>query len=381
MWDRNHFADINVGMDGLFVWGTTPNRVTALDDPTIAVHMIHDHNVSPKKTDGGWWHEHPVDGIREIMQNDWEHYHDGVGVMVKESGHLRQNEMLEINGSRGSSFQNIYACLVHENEECIIDLVRNLHYNDPSSIILLYNGGENKNLIQNQFPYDQFGAFVHPSPAPAKHGYLHSFALDCMRYCLENFSFQTITFVDSDQLATRSGYSGYLDSYLSGLSHVGMLSNKPKRVTPLDNGDRELWPAIQAFKEFDLWKPLLQQFHRGENHFVHWTFWPSSVFTFDGARDLVHLFDHNGMLREIMSRSKIWATEEVILPTLIGLLGYEIVANPCSYEFVKYKKPHTVQDIHQAMKKADVFWVHPIIKTVSGSTAQTNQGQTEPVYD
>ena len=77
MWDRNHFADINVGMDGLFVWGTTPNRVTALDDPTIAVHMIHDYNVSPKKTVGGWWHEHPVDGIREIMQSDWENYHDG----------------------------------------------------------------------------------------------------------------------------------------------------------------------------------------------------------------------------------------------------------------------------------------------------------------
>ena len=63
-----------------------------------------------------------------------------------------------------------------------------------------------------------------------------------------------------------------------------------------------------------------------------------------------------------MSRSKIWATEEVILPTLVRLLGYEIAANPCSYEFVKYKKPHTVQDINLAMKKSDVYWVHPITR-------------------
>ena len=282
--------------------------------------------------------------------------------LVKENRGAVKKKGPNSSGHAGSSIQNVFACLVHENEECIIDLVRNLHYNDPSSIILLYNGGENAGLIQNRFPYDQFGAIVHPVPAPAKHGYLHSFALDCMRYCLENLSFDTITFVDSDQLCTRSDYSGYLDTYLSGLSHVGMLSNKPKRVTPLDNADHELWPAIQAFKEINLWKPLLQQFPRGEEHFVHWTFWPSSVFTFNAVRDLIQLFDHNGKLKEIMSKSKIWATEEVILPTLVRLLGYEIVANPCSYDFVKYKKPHTVQDIVQAMKKADVFWVHPITR-------------------
>src|SRR5690554_2262862 len=52
LWTNNPFASINVGMDALFVWGTPPNRVKALSDIKIAVHMIHEDNVSPKRIDG-----------------------------------------------------------------------------------------------------------------------------------------------------------------------------------------------------------------------------------------------------------------------------------------------------------------------------------------
>ena len=42
-----------------------------------------------------------------------------------------------------NNIRNIFACLVHENQECVIDLVRNLRYVDPASLIILYNGGDN----------------------------------------------------------------------------------------------------------------------------------------------------------------------------------------------------------------------------------------------
>src|SRR4030095_10326370 len=51
-WNRNPFADINVGRDGLCVWKTTADHIHVLPDITFAVHMIHESNVSPKKTDG-----------------------------------------------------------------------------------------------------------------------------------------------------------------------------------------------------------------------------------------------------------------------------------------------------------------------------------------
>jgi hypothetical protein len=37
------------------------------------------------------------------------------------------------------TIRNIFACLVHESRDCVIDLVRNLHALDPASLILLYN--------------------------------------------------------------------------------------------------------------------------------------------------------------------------------------------------------------------------------------------------
>jgi len=333
MWDRNHFADINVGMDGLFVWGTAPERVQALPDETISVHMIHNDNVCPKKVDDGWWHTCPVSEIRQIIKGDWPVY------------------------DTTAPFTNIFACLVHEGQDCIIDLVRNLHSQDPGSVILLYNGGEDRELLRSDFPFAEHGAVIHPDPIPVKHGYLHPFALKCMEYALEHYQFNTLTIVDSDQLCLRQGYTAYLESFLAGRPDVGLLSSMPERVTP-DNKD--VYTAIGAFKEYDLWKPFLLRWPEGEQRFVHWTFWPSTIFTGAACRDLVRLFREDTQLQEIMRQSKIWATEEIIFPTLTRLLGYTIAPNPCSYDYVKYKQTFTIPDLNQALQRENAFWVHPI---------------------
>ena len=356
LWESHYFADINVGMDGLFVWGIAPDRITVLPDSTIAVHMIHDSNVSPKKTDGSWWHSYPVEEIQRIMQSDWDHYNNGKAAGYNVKGYDFKKLCPPKQTRR---LQNIYACLVHENEDCVIDLVRNLHYHDTNSTILLYNGSGNDNLIKRDFPYEKFGAVIHPNPAAVKHGYLHTYALDCMQFATENFSFDTLTIVDSDQLCTRSGYSKYMADFFSGKSNTGMLSSFSERVTP-DNKDISVWPAVQAFREYDLWKPFLQKFIGGENKFAYWTFWPSSVFVADAIRDLIKIFKKDIQLQQIMQQSKIWATEEVILPTIIKLLGYEIVQNPCSYEYVRYKKSYNLYDLNNALNAANVYWMHPV---------------------
>jgi predicted O-methyltransferase YrrM len=104
----------------------------------------------------------------------------------------------------------------------------------------------------------------------------------------------------------------------------------------------------------------LQQFRDGENKFVHWTFWPSTVFTSDSSRSLLKLFKENKLLNEIMQQSKIWASEEVILSTLVRLLGYEIALNPCSYEFVRFRKTFNTQEIKLAFNNTNAYWIHPV---------------------
>lgn len=355
LWQSHPFADIDVGMDGLFAWATLPERIEVLSDSSIAVHMIHDKNVSPKKTEGIWWNDYPVEKIQAIMDSDWQLYHPEEPPPTKPV--IRDAGVQQKRIQKHRKFQNIHACLVHESEDCIVDLVCNLHYHDPDSVILLYNGSEDPQLIPADFSFEQFNAFVVPDPVPVKHGYLHNFALRTMQYAIMRFSFDTLTIVDSDQLAIRSGYSEYLAAFLADRSNVGLLSSAPERV---DRNNRVNHVALQAFKEYELWKPFLDGFANGEEKFVHWTFWPSTVFTYRAAHDLIKLFNENRQLQEIVAQSKIWASEEVILPTLVRLLGYDILHNPCNDEYVKYRAAYSSADIMAALATPDSFWLHPI---------------------
>jgi len=363
-WEGHRFVENNVGMDGRFVWGADPHRVLPLKDHTFAVHMIHDSNISPKKTAGSWWHAHPVAAIAEVLGADWEFYRPD---QAKPGGYPKPRTARTITVTVSQSravvpqpkvapLRNIFACLVHESQECVVDLVRNLRYHDPDSQILLYNGGNNPDLLNHGFPFESYGAVVHPTPRPMKWGWLHGFALDSMKFALENFSFDTFTVVDSDQIALRKGYSLYLSNYLSGMDRVGMLGNSPDRQPAATR----IAPAVQAWREFELWRPWLRRFSQGEEKFVHWSFWPSTVFTRASMAELVHVFATDAQLNEIICRSRIWATEEVILPTLVALLGYEIAANPCSYDCVKYRAQYSWRQIETALARPDVFWAHPV---------------------
>jgi hypothetical protein len=356
LWSVNRFAEIDVGMDGLFVWNTAPKNVAVLEKNNFSVHMIHENNVSPKKTEGAWWHHCPEEEIQTIMGADWHSY---TLKDQQQETHLPEGAPdLPVSAGSFATIRNIYACLVHERSDCIEDLVRNLYYNDPASIILLYNGSNDPLLIPSDFPYASFNAVIHPDPVPAKHGYLHKFALDCMEFALDHYEFDCLTIVDSDQLCIRKGYPAYLDATIGALfSSTGMLSSNPDRV---DKHNKKNYVALQAFSEYELWEPFLKKFDKGQEKFVHWTFWPSAVFMKHAAHDLVHLFKNDTQLQHIMSHTKIWASEEVILPTLIRLLGYEIRSNPCEYDLVRYKLPLNVDEIKRNVRKKNIFWIHPV---------------------
>jgi hypothetical protein len=355
LWEAQPFADINVGMDGLFVWATPPERLQALPDSSFSVLFIHAANVSPKVTNGSWWRPYPVPEIQRLVGSDWAFYQALSGAIKAETP---VSSPISENSARNPVFsvKNVFACLVHESEACVIDLVRNLRYQDPDSVILLYNGGEDPRLLQNQALLGHLGAVVHPSPRPMKWGRLHEFALDCMKFCVDNFALDTFTIVDSDQLAIRAHYSRYLGQYLAGKSGLGLLSSSPG--TQL--ATTRVAPAAQAWKEIELWRPFLKRFPQGEDKFVSWTFWPATVFIAAAIPELLRLFRDDASLQQLMRHSQIWATEEIVLPTLIALLGYEIAANPCSYDYVKYQVAYSLAHLEAAFARPEAYWVHPI---------------------
>jgi predicted O-methyltransferase YrrM len=225
--------------------------------------------------------------------------------------------------------------------------------------MLFYDGGPDPNLLQGPTAraLADLGAVVHPSPRRMRWGSLHQFAVDCMRFALSQLSMDTLTIVDSDQLALRPSWSATLGRYLAEQgAGVGLLGNMPERLP----AQTKIPAAFSAWQEVELWRPLLRRFPDGENKFVHWTFWPSTVFTADAARALVQMFDQDAQLHHLLDRSRLWVTEEIFFPTLAALLGFRIVHSPGSYDYVRYRHPYTAAELDAALARPDAYWVHPI---------------------
>ena len=252
-------------------------------------------------------------------------------------------------------FVSLNACLVHERPEVVADLVANLRTLDPNALILLYDGSPDGRLLLDPRVPRGPGVHIHPTPRPMKWGRLHDFAIDSMRWALANTDFDAITIVDSDQLQVRRGYAARIATFLRDHPRVGMLGTAPYPQPPSSRVD----PVKVAWREADLWRPFLDRLPGGAGAFPYWTFWPSTVFTREAAAGLVALFD-GPALQEILQRTKMWATEEIVLPTLVAALGFEIAANPASPTYVRYRARYTRSDLDRAFRQPDVFWVHPI---------------------
>ena len=250
---------------------------------------------------------------------------------------------------------NIIACLVHEAPECVADLVANLRFLDPDSGVLLYDGSKAGRLLCGLGLDNRDGVFIHPTPRRMNWGWLHDYAIDCMRFALDNLDFTTLTFIDSDQLAVRPGYSTYLADFLQAHPAAGCLVMEPRVQPP--TFQFSLVPQA-AWREVELWRPFLRRFPGGEAKFPYWTLWSSTVFTREAANDLVNLWP-DPELQAIMSRTSLWAPEELVLPTLVALAGHELARNPCSYDYVLFRKDLSVAQLDVAMSRPDVHWAHP----------------------
>ena len=258
---------------------------------------------------------------------------------------------------------NLFACLVHESPGCAADLVANLRRLDPESEVLIYG------------PFDPPpAAHAHPRPQPQRHGRLHGFAVDCMRWALENGEFDAVTFVDSDQLLVRTGYSRALATALKARPDSGMFGSAPGRHAP---GTPWATPRA-AYAELPAWRSFLRRFPRGEEAFGYWTYWPGTVFTRPACQGIVDLVDRDAQLRALLADTLIWATEEIVLPMLVALLGFHIAHAPGSPEFVRYGAPHGPEDVDAALARPDVFWMHPIARRLDDPARARIRLRTRP---
>ncbi len=252
--------------------------------------------------------------------------------------------------------RNVHACLVHEQQSCVVDLVHSLRTLDSSSEILLYDGSESGTLLES-FPFGRYGVTIVPNPRPMRWGRLHEFAIESMQFALRHCAFDTFTIVDSDQLLLRSGYTHFLSSVMAGQTRTGMFVTDTNPQSP----ETGRGPARAVFAELDLWRPLFRSFGRTDTP-VYWTFWPGTVFTRAAIADVVRAARAHPVA-ELLARTSIWATEEIVFPTLVALLGHELAVNPCDAAYVRYAEAYDVSDLAAALATPDAYWIHPVTRS------------------
>jgi hypothetical protein len=118
--------------------------------------------------------------------------------------------------------------------------------------------------------------------------------------------------------------------------------------------------AIAAWQELPLWQPLIRRFAGGERHFVRWCRFPGLVFTAEASEALLSLSESDPALRNVLEHSELWALEEVLFPTLVGLLGLQVLNSPDNGAHLRPDDSGHSPGVHDALANAGTYWMHPV---------------------
>lgn len=73
-WERNPFPPVDVGEDARFLWSVGDMKLAAMPADGFVVAMVHERNVSPKRTDGAWYKPVPTAEVERLMGDDLRRY-------------------------------------------------------------------------------------------------------------------------------------------------------------------------------------------------------------------------------------------------------------------------------------------------------------------
>ena len=124
-------------------------------------------------------------------------------------------------------------------------------------MILLYNGGNNPDLLNHGFPFERYGAVVHPAPQQMKWGWLHGFALDSMKFALDNF---LLRYLHRGRLRSDRASKRVIRNIYPGIFRGWITSVCSATLPDRQQSNTRVAPAMQAWREFNLWRTVAAAF-------------------------------------------------------------------------------------------------------------------------
>ena len=247
--------------------------------------------------------------------------------------------------------RHVFACLVHSDPGCVVDLIRNLRFFEPDSAVLLYDGSGGS-LLEHSATFEALGAVIHPTPKRQTWGRLHESVFDSLEFGRSRFSFDAMTFVDSDQLLAGRGYVEAVRGALERQPETGVMGTPNPSI-----GDA--WAVEDEAWERKLWKPFLERFPDGleQQYPANWIFWPGTVITREAGAALCAL-RRDPVLADILTRSR-FTSEEIGFSTVAAALGYKVVPKPWQ-DKVRWRRPIRIWEVEEALADRECFWLHPV---------------------
>lgn len=233
-----------------------------------------------------------------------------------------------------------FALLVHNKRELVKQLIDNIRYFCPNSIIVLYNGGDDPNLVKN------LGVMVCPTSKKIKYGNLSLYFLETMEWLNEiEMDYDYFINIDSDALFIKEGYEDFIDQQMSDCDFMAVSLRSPKKH----------WFVGRQFKkEIKRWEPFfcVDQFLGVFN--------VGQVLSKELVDSLIN-YEKKDLLQKALLQTNVFAIEEIVFANLAKELGFKVKSYPKETGSIIRFRPHfTSEEISHLLKSENKWLCHPV---------------------
>jgi len=240
-----------------------------------------------------------------------------------------------------------FAILAHADAGIAASQIRNIRRYNADAEIVLYNGGTDPDFGST------LGVPVCPYSRPLQYGRLERFLLDTALWLeTERVGYDYLVGVDSDVLFVREGFEQALRGAMSDADAMGV--NMTMQRSPFELPH---WiPGKMLWEEWDRWQPFF-----GTEGFCG-TFNPMQVYTRDTIRRVLADLTpaRRSALEGLLASSRVFALEELLLPTLALRAGARIRSYPETMAaFVRCGEDMTWEELQRALRTPEAYFLHP----------------------
>lgn len=242
-----------------------------------------------------------------------------------------------------------FALLAHENEDALLDQVRNIRkYTRQDSLIVLYNGGKDENFGKRVC--EQENVMYCPYSRPLQWGKTGRFFYDVMTWLEEtNVDYEYLVYTEYDVMFINYGFENLLAKLMPGYDAL------VERVQ-IENRPHKTWwqPAKTMWREWKQWQPFFRR-----NYFCG-TFNPMQVYRRQIIKRMLARINKE-KLEQLFSTTNVFALGEMLYLSLAVHAGGKCRAYPkVNKAYLRFRPAITLPEIKKAKQNRNVLFVHPV---------------------